>query len=387
VLGRQFLDPKQGYPGHDVDMYVPVFTILQFFFYMGWLKVAEQMINPFGEDDDDFDMNWIIDRNLQVSLLTVDNMYGQYPSMERDMYWDEYPPECLPYTKSAIGSITKPFEGSCANVNVSDEGMQIVTPMETIEEDNAVQYDGIENPQYESNTQHLVVEPPAPGTSRTPRPGHRLLTDLYTQLSQSRLTLGQLSQSRMTLGSQYNLEKAIPPATTAPKNHNVSYLESWLNDPNTRASSKLDLAHRPQSFDAHQFRDRSESDASQSNYTLAGRREFIPVESPLVADRSVSPSMLSIAEQPPAYTHSPCMTPTPQTEVTEPIPPVGKDTVVTVVADSNLTDGVVTPLVKTVTITGSNDSIHEYASSDSTQSTVNSLAPLLKDYQDTVIDM
>ena len=75
------------------------------------------MINPFGEDDDDFDMNWIIDRNLQVSLLTVDNMYAQFPTLEKDLYWDdESPPECLPYTKSAIGSIRKPFEGSTANV-------------------------------------------------------------------------------------------------------------------------------------------------------------------------------------------------------------------------------------------------------------------------------
>lgn len=39
LIGRQFLDPAQGYKDHTLDLYVPIFTLLQFFFYVGWLKV------------------------------------------------------------------------------------------------------------------------------------------------------------------------------------------------------------------------------------------------------------------------------------------------------------------------------------------------------------
>lgn len=46
LIGRQFLDPTQGYPGHDLDLYVPVFTLLQFFFYSGWLKVPLRPLFP-----------------------------------------------------------------------------------------------------------------------------------------------------------------------------------------------------------------------------------------------------------------------------------------------------------------------------------------------------
>ena len=52
----------------ELDLIVPVFTILQFLFYIGWLKVAESLVNPFGDDDYNFELNWMVDRNLQVNM-------------------------------------------------------------------------------------------------------------------------------------------------------------------------------------------------------------------------------------------------------------------------------------------------------------------------------
>lgn len=40
LIGRQFLDPAQGYKDHTLDLCIPIFTLLQFFFYAGWLKVG-----------------------------------------------------------------------------------------------------------------------------------------------------------------------------------------------------------------------------------------------------------------------------------------------------------------------------------------------------------
>ena len=45
--------------------------VLQFLFYVGWLKTAEALLNPYGEDDEDFDTNWMVDRHLQVSYMMV----------------------------------------------------------------------------------------------------------------------------------------------------------------------------------------------------------------------------------------------------------------------------------------------------------------------------
>lgn len=99
VMGRQPVANSQA--PSTIDLYFPFFTTLQFFFYMGWLKVAETLINPFGEDDDDFEVNWIVDRNLQVSYLIVDEMHHDHPELIRDQYWDEIFPIELPYTAAA----------------------------------------------------------------------------------------------------------------------------------------------------------------------------------------------------------------------------------------------------------------------------------------------
>ncbi|XP_037830860.1 bestrophin-2 isoform X2 [Kryptolebias marmoratus] len=133
LIGRQFLDPGQGYPGHDLDLYVPIFTLLQFFFYAGWLKVAEQLINPFGEDDDDFETNWLIDRNFQVSMMAVDEMYGDVPMMERDRYWNDSNPR-PPYTAATLFVLRKPsFQGSTFDMAIPKEEMHF-QPLEDIAE-------------------------------------------------------------------------------------------------------------------------------------------------------------------------------------------------------------------------------------------------------------
>lgn len=74
LICRQYL-----FPGDTVtrtvytmiDLKVPVMTMLQFIFYMGWMKVAEALLNPLGEDDDDLECNYIIDRNATVRNYTL----------------------------------------------------------------------------------------------------------------------------------------------------------------------------------------------------------------------------------------------------------------------------------------------------------------------------
>jgi len=43
-----------------MHVYFPFQTVLQFLLYIGWLKIAEKLLHPFGDEDDDFELNYIL---------------------------------------------------------------------------------------------------------------------------------------------------------------------------------------------------------------------------------------------------------------------------------------------------------------------------------------
>ncbi|KRZ83117.1 Protein pelota -like protein [Trichinella sp. T8] len=124
LMARQYLNPSKNYPGHNVDLYVPIFTILQFVFYMGWLKVAESLINPLGEDDDDFEINYIVERNLQAGYLIADENYGRIPPLERDIHWNDVQAE-IPHTAASIGLKDNPQIGSASAIEIKPEKAEL----------------------------------------------------------------------------------------------------------------------------------------------------------------------------------------------------------------------------------------------------------------------
>ncbi|KRX23271.1 Bestrophin-1 [Trichinella nelsoni] len=108
--------------------YFPFFTVLEFIFYVGLLKVAEVLLNPFGEDDDDFEVNYIIDRNIHISYLIVDDLYDSLPPIKEDMHWKKDGIK-TPDTKSKLHPKRPPFKPSVA-------GLEIPLHLQSVVENN-----------------------------------------------------------------------------------------------------------------------------------------------------------------------------------------------------------------------------------------------------------
>ncbi|KAF7394945.1 hypothetical protein HZH66_008119 [Vespula vulgaris] len=127
LVGRQYIEGNEKQFQLKVDIYCPLFTILQFFFFMGLLKVAEQLINPFGDDDEDFELNWLIDRHVKVSYLGVDTLMTRCPPLVKDIYFDAEN-LILPYTEAAAAYKRKTYRGSVADMPVPEEKQTMFLP-------------------------------------------------------------------------------------------------------------------------------------------------------------------------------------------------------------------------------------------------------------------
>uniref|UniRef100_A0A224Y0G2 Bestrophin homolog n=1 Tax=Panstrongylus lignarius TaxID=156445 RepID=A0A224Y0G2_9HEMI len=144
----------------EIDIYLPVFTILQFFFFMGLLKVAEQLINPFGDDDEDFELNWLIDRHTKVSYLGVDILMAKAPPLVKDKYFDEVN-LTLPYTGAAFAYKKKTYRGSVHNMQVPEDQQSMFLPEIAEEEEQ----DTIRNTPKNSVPNLLMPTPPTPSSA------------------------------------------------------------------------------------------------------------------------------------------------------------------------------------------------------------------------------
>ncbi|PAV68605.1 hypothetical protein WR25_09444 isoform C [Diploscapter pachys] len=89
LFGRQTLLPEIK-AGKEVDVIIPIFTIVQFLFFVGWFKVGQDLMRPWGQDDDDFELNYILDRNIAMSFAIVDRLQTEeIDEMDEDMFWKD----------------------------------------------------------------------------------------------------------------------------------------------------------------------------------------------------------------------------------------------------------------------------------------------------------
>ncbi|XP_044253869.1 bestrophin-3-like [Tribolium madens] len=128
AIGRQYILSDESH--QNIDLYFPFFLVIEFFFYMGWLKVAEVLINPYGDDDDDFEVVWMVDRHLQVCYLLVDKIHEEHPKLMRDSHWNETAPNSLPFTIASKNYMQEyPFP-STMNVKVNRSAQDLLLPIE-----------------------------------------------------------------------------------------------------------------------------------------------------------------------------------------------------------------------------------------------------------------
>ncbi|GMT24548.1 hypothetical protein PFISCL1PPCAC_15845, partial [Pristionchus fissidentatus] len=79
---------RQSIGGSTVDTIFPIFTVVQFLFFVGWYKVGLDLMRPFGLDDDDIELSYILERNINVSFAIVNKLQmSDPPPFEEDRFY------------------------------------------------------------------------------------------------------------------------------------------------------------------------------------------------------------------------------------------------------------------------------------------------------------
>jgi hypothetical protein len=72
---------------------------VRFLFIFGWLRVAETLYNPFGEDDEDFELNELLNRHFKIAMSIVDDNEDP-PELKKDIIWNKAESEIIEHLES-----------------------------------------------------------------------------------------------------------------------------------------------------------------------------------------------------------------------------------------------------------------------------------------------
>uniref|UniRef100_A0A914UQ25 Bestrophin homolog n=1 Tax=Plectus sambesii TaxID=2011161 RepID=A0A914UQ25_9BILA len=124
VIGRQpKLDIKS--MEKEISILFPIFTTFQMCFYLGWLKVGQFLMNPFGEDDDDFELNYILDRNTFIAHMIASDVADQCPKVAEETV--KHLTE-LPHTRASFKIMDVIPKSHLSSFKLSDDQMQLIKP-------------------------------------------------------------------------------------------------------------------------------------------------------------------------------------------------------------------------------------------------------------------
>ncbi|CAI2354394.1 unnamed protein product [Caenorhabditis sp. 36 PRJEB53466] len=140
LIGRQpKLDQKS--MEKEITILFPIFTTFQMLFYLGWLKVGQYLMNPFGEDDDDFELNYVLDRNTAIAHMMATELADQLPSIGAPML------PAIPHTRASFKIQDVIPKSHLAGFKLSEHEMKLIKPEDLQEHERLLEETKVTNRQ------------------------------------------------------------------------------------------------------------------------------------------------------------------------------------------------------------------------------------------------